>query len=207
MTLSLSSWVLGSAHRLTERNIWVKFNENSSKSSGDMEQTWNGTINLMTMKCDIDPWPWSVTMTHDLEVWHWPMTLKCDIDPWPWSATLTHDLEVWHWPMTLKCDIDPWHWSYAMGSAHRLTLRNIWVDTNILWMDWQMKGIPITPPPFAEQNNSWGSVSRSLHFHIYMSRDMRFPTMWHFDKSQMSLCRLLLGLETPNAVWSEYSST
>ena len=28
MTLSLCSRVIGSAHRHTERNIWVKFNEN-----------------------------------------------------------------------------------------------------------------------------------------------------------------------------------
>ena len=27
------------AHRLTERNMWVKFNENHSKSLEDMEQT------------------------------------------------------------------------------------------------------------------------------------------------------------------------
>ena len=27
------------AHRLTERNIWVKFNENRSKGTGDMERT------------------------------------------------------------------------------------------------------------------------------------------------------------------------
>ena len=26
-------------HRLTKRNIWVKFNENRSKGSGDTEQT------------------------------------------------------------------------------------------------------------------------------------------------------------------------
>ena len=30
----------------------------------------------------------------------------------------------------------------------------------------------------------------------YMSRDIRFPTMWHFDK-----CSLLLSLETPNDAW------
>ena len=36
--LSLHSLVIGSAH-LTERNIWVKFNENHSKGSGEMEWT------------------------------------------------------------------------------------------------------------------------------------------------------------------------
>ena len=30
---------MGSAHRLTEINIWMKFNENPSKGSGDM---WSG---------------------------------------------------------------------------------------------------------------------------------------------------------------------
>ena len=36
MTLSLRSRVIGSAHRLTKKNIWVKINENRSKGSGDM---------------------------------------------------------------------------------------------------------------------------------------------------------------------------
>ena len=41
MTLTLfpGSWVLGSAHCLTKRNIRVKFNENLSKGSGDMGRT------------------------------------------------------------------------------------------------------------------------------------------------------------------------
>ena len=33
LTLGLRSRVIGSAHRLTDRNIWVKFNENHSKDS------------------------------------------------------------------------------------------------------------------------------------------------------------------------------
>ena len=28
VTVSLYSWVIGSAHHLTEMNIWLKFNEN-----------------------------------------------------------------------------------------------------------------------------------------------------------------------------------
>ena len=40
LTLSLGSLVMFcSAHRLIERNIWVKFNENCPKGSGDMERT------------------------------------------------------------------------------------------------------------------------------------------------------------------------
>ena len=39
MTLSLGSRVIGSAHHLTETNIWVKLNDNPSNDSGDMEQT------------------------------------------------------------------------------------------------------------------------------------------------------------------------
>ena len=41
----MSGRVMGSAHLLTERNIWMKFNEkcskgsNPSKGSGDMERT------------------------------------------------------------------------------------------------------------------------------------------------------------------------
>ena len=37
LTLSLGGWVMCSAHRLTERNIWVRLNENCPKGSGDME--------------------------------------------------------------------------------------------------------------------------------------------------------------------------
>ena len=36
--LSLGSWVMCSAHRLTERNILVKCSENHPRASGDMEQ-------------------------------------------------------------------------------------------------------------------------------------------------------------------------
>ena len=41
LTLSLRSWVICSAHRLTEKNIRVKFNENRSKGSGDIQWTQN----------------------------------------------------------------------------------------------------------------------------------------------------------------------
>ena len=43
-----------SAHRLTERNIWVKFIENLSKGSEDMEQAQTSSVNSMTLKCDLD---------------------------------------------------------------------------------------------------------------------------------------------------------
>ena len=39
LTLSWHGWLMGSAHWLTEANIWPKFNENLSKGSGDMERT------------------------------------------------------------------------------------------------------------------------------------------------------------------------
>ena len=39
LTLSLGSWVMCSSHGLIEGNIWVKFNENRPKGSGDMERT------------------------------------------------------------------------------------------------------------------------------------------------------------------------
>ena len=34
-----------SAHRLKERNIWVQFDENQSKGSGDIEMTRNSMVN------------------------------------------------------------------------------------------------------------------------------------------------------------------
>ena len=52
LTLSLGSWVMYSTHRLTKSNIWIEFNENRQKGSGDMEQTLNSRVNPLT--CDID---------------------------------------------------------------------------------------------------------------------------------------------------------
>ena len=43
-----------SADLLTEWNIWVKFNENRQKGSGDMEWTRNSRVNPLTLNCDID---------------------------------------------------------------------------------------------------------------------------------------------------------
>ena len=39
LTLSMCSRVIGSTHYLTKRNIWMKFNANRLKGSGDMERT------------------------------------------------------------------------------------------------------------------------------------------------------------------------
>ena len=35
---------MGSAHCLTERNLWVKLNENRHKGSGDIERTCGGGL-------------------------------------------------------------------------------------------------------------------------------------------------------------------
>ena len=45
---------MNSAHCLTERNIWVKFNENRPKGSGDMERTRNSRVNPLTLTCDLE---------------------------------------------------------------------------------------------------------------------------------------------------------
>ena len=39
--------------QLTERNIWVKLNENQSKGSGDMSRQ-NSRVNPMTLNCDLE---------------------------------------------------------------------------------------------------------------------------------------------------------
>ena len=49
LTMSLCSHVIGSAHYLTMRNIWVKSNENHLKGSRDMEQTQNSRANPLTL--------------------------------------------------------------------------------------------------------------------------------------------------------------
>ena len=44
---------MGSAQRLTERNIWVKCNENHSKGSGDMaDKIFKGKSH--DLECDLD---------------------------------------------------------------------------------------------------------------------------------------------------------
>ena len=40
------------AHRLTEWKIWVKFNENRPKGSGDIERKRNSRVNPLTLTCD-----------------------------------------------------------------------------------------------------------------------------------------------------------
>ena len=50
LTLGMCSRVISSAHHLTERNIWVKFNENTPKGSGDIERTRISRENPLT--CD-----------------------------------------------------------------------------------------------------------------------------------------------------------
>ena len=46
------SRAIGSAHHLTERKIWVKFDDNHPKGSGDMKQTRNSRVNTLT--CDLE---------------------------------------------------------------------------------------------------------------------------------------------------------
>ena len=45
---------MDSAHQLNESNIQVKYNENHSKGSGDMEQTRNSRVNPMILNCGLE---------------------------------------------------------------------------------------------------------------------------------------------------------
>ena len=45
---------MGSAHSLTERDIWVKLTINRSKGSEDIERTEDLRVNPTTLKCDLD---------------------------------------------------------------------------------------------------------------------------------------------------------
>ena len=45
---------MGSAHCLTEINIWVKLNENRSKGLEDMEHTPNSRVKPMNLNCDLE---------------------------------------------------------------------------------------------------------------------------------------------------------
>ena len=53
LILSWHGWVTGSAHHLTEVSIWPKLNENSFRSKGDMAQTRNSRLKLVTFNCDL----------------------------------------------------------------------------------------------------------------------------------------------------------
>ena len=54
LNLESASRVIGFAHRLNVKNIWVKFNENHLKGSVDMEQTQNSRVNPLTLTCDLE---------------------------------------------------------------------------------------------------------------------------------------------------------
>ena len=54
LTLCRHGWVMSSAHRLTEANIWSKFKENPSMGIGNMERTRNSRLKTMILTCDLD---------------------------------------------------------------------------------------------------------------------------------------------------------
>ena len=45
---------MSSAHRLTKRKIWVKFNKNRPKGSGDMERARYSRVNPLSLTGDFD---------------------------------------------------------------------------------------------------------------------------------------------------------
>ena len=64
LTLSRHACVMGSAHRLTKANIWLKFHENLSKGSGDMERTRDGWPSIVTLTLSLHRW--FIGSTHHL---------------------------------------------------------------------------------------------------------------------------------------------
>ena len=44
---------MGSAHQLTEKNIFAMLNENLTKGCKDLKDT-DSRVNPMTLKCDLD---------------------------------------------------------------------------------------------------------------------------------------------------------
>ena len=54
MTLTLCTWVMGFAYYLTEVIIWLKINENPSRSKGEMGRTQKSRINPMTFISDLE---------------------------------------------------------------------------------------------------------------------------------------------------------
>ena len=82
LILSLCSYVIGSAHDLPQSNIWVKFNENRPKGSGDMERTRNSRVNPLALTLSLGNcvmcFSEVVERTRNSRVN--PLTLTCDLD-------------------------------------------------------------------------------------------------------------------------------
>ena len=56
LSLSVGSWVMCPAHRVTKRNKGVKYHKNRSKGSGDMERTRNSKVNPLTLTLRLGSW-------------------------------------------------------------------------------------------------------------------------------------------------------
>ena len=136
LNLSPRSWIMGFAQSQPVKNIWVRFNENISKGSGDMERTRSVTLRLRSRVMDSAhrltggtfgsslvkivrgiqeicsgheiPWPWSVTLTLNLDSWernNWVKMNENRSKGWvdierAWNSRVhkSHDLEVWSRP-------------------------------------------------------------------------------------------------------------
>ena len=112
MTLILSPQgrVMGSAHCLTEVNIWPKFRENPPRDKGDTERTQNSRLKPVTLNCDlVSLHGWAMGSAHHFtgaNIWpklkENPSRGKGDFE-WTWNSGLKL--------ATLNCDIvleSPW---------------------------------------------------------------------------------------------------
>ena len=89
---------MGSAHHLTEANIWPKFKENPSRGKGDMESnSWPSTVTLT-----LSPQAWVMGSAHcPTEVNIWPKFRenpprgKGDTERTQNSRLKPRDLELW----------------------------------------------------------------------------------------------------------------
>ena len=177
LTLSQHSWVMGSAHHLTEANIWPRSKENLFRGKGDMELKAQGS----------NSWPLTVTLTLSSQGWvmgsaHCPT--KVNIRPkfrenhprgkgdTEWTQNSRHK------PVTLNCDLVSLH-GWAMGSAHRFTEANIWpkLKENPSRGKGEMSGHKI------QGSNSWPwTVTLSLSSHGWVMGSAYRPTGEHLTK-------------------------
>ena len=114
LVLSEHGWVMGSTHRLTEANIWSKFNENPSRGKGELERTRNSKLKLVTFNCDLDLELWILHIVSLRQTFDYRL-MKIFPEDRRYGADTKFNMS---------------RHGCVIGSAHRLTKRNIWLKFN-----------------------------------------------------------------------------
>jgi len=112
VTSSQNGWLIPSAHRLSELNIWSICYQHLSKKVGDVLRTPNVGSNIRPFKCDLNlgqnvsvkP---SAHRISNLSIWAlWTFFNKCGRYRADWKRRLKPDIQVWPWSkMARSCHL------------------------------------------------------------------------------------------------------